>query len=174
MTKVILYIATSLDGFIARSDGSTEWLNRYMSTTDTDYGRSRVLDSVGAVALGARAFECIADSATWPYQGKKCYVFSHREMRSRTPVMWWKKGPRDLLERLELYGHDLWLVGGGELARSFLNAGCIDKIVISVIPEKITEGKALFLEPLPESQWELSGIKNYVNGVRQFVYAHKP
>lgn len=77
MPKVILYIASSLDGYIARADGSVDWLS-LVDNQETDYGYSEFYARVDAIAMGSRTYEQVLDFDDWPYPGKPTFVFTHR------------------------------------------------------------------------------------------------
>jgi dihydrofolate reductase len=81
MTKVTLYIAASLDGYIARRDGGIEWLS-ILDTEGEDFGYSDFYESIDAIVLGSNTYEVGLGFDEWPYPGKKSFVFTKRHLQS--------------------------------------------------------------------------------------------
>jgi len=144
-----VFIATSLDGFIARSNGDLDWLTGAESApTEQDYGYREFMDTVDTIVLGRNTFELVLTFDTWPYGGKKVVVLS-----SRTPaipphlvdsVEWLSLPPQRLVERLAAQGATHLYVDGGKTVQGFLNAGLIDELVITRVPILIGTGIPLF------------------------------
>lgn len=166
--KVVLYIATSLDGYIARKDGSVDWLP---GLDDEDYGYSSFLATVDTVVMGRVTYEQLLDFGDYPYKGKKGYVFSS-ERRGRGPhVEFVNSPPKKFTEGLrDEKGQDIWLVGGAELVDSFLSADLIDQFIISVAPMILGEGIPLFFPDGRERKLRLVGSKSFPSGLVQSVY----
>jgi dihydrofolate reductase len=144
-----VFIATSLDGFIARSNGDLDWLTGAGSApTGQDYGYRQFMDTVDTIVLGRNTFELVLTFDNWPYGGKKVVVLS-----SRTPaipphlvdsVEWLSLPPKRLVERLAAQGATHLYVDGGKTVQGFLNAGLIDELVITRVPVLIGTGIPLF------------------------------
>lgn len=77
--RIKLYIATSLDGFIAREDGSIDWLTEYENSPATDYGYSEFYASIGTVLMGRKTYEQVLGFGDWPYGEKNVYVFTRQK-----------------------------------------------------------------------------------------------
>ncbi len=139
---VILFIAASLDGYIAGPDDDLSWL-----FTDADYGFSRFFGGVDTLIMGRGTYEVIRTFGEWPYPGKRTIVVSRSsELKIETPETELYSG--DLPELIEKLSADdckrVWLVGGGELIRSFLEQGLLDEISVSMHPILLGKGVPLF------------------------------
>jgi dihydrofolate reductase len=138
MRKVVLFIASSLDMFIAREDGSVDWL-----FTDADYGYSEFYGSVDTVLMGRKTYE-LALRLGDNFSGKRCVVFSRGAGKAEgnaefisDPVAFTKK-------LIAEPGKDVWLVGGGEIVSVLLNAGLVREIILSIHPIILGQGIPLF------------------------------
>jgi dihydrofolate reductase len=170
LRKIILYIATSLDGFIAEKDGGLNWLENYPHIEGEDYGYSDVLAQTDTTLMGSGTYKIIEDfKGPFPYPDTKNYVFTRRELKSSHPVSFIKNETASFVADLKQQpGNAIWLIGGGKLNASLAKAGLIDEIILTQIPVFLGEGIPVFngLEkPLnfAEQSW-----KTYPNGVVQF------
>jgi dihydrofolate reductase len=149
-TKVSVYIATSLDGFIARSDGALDWLNEANATVPEgeDCGFQAFFDSVDMLILGRKTYEQVLTFGQWPY-GKMPVVVLSSNLISFPPnlpdtVTHSKESPGDLIERLSREGVKHVYVDGGNTIQGFLSEGLIDEITVTVIPVILGDGIPLF------------------------------
>ena len=147
--KASVFIATSLDGFIARANGDLDWLIGAESTSiEQDYGYQEFMDTVDTIVLGRNTFELVLTFDTWPYSGKKVAVLSNKP--NAVPphlldnVEWLSLPPQRLVERLEAQGAAHLYVDGGKTIQGFLNAGLIDELTITRVPILIGTGVPLF------------------------------
>lgn len=164
--KVILFIATSLDGFIARTDGSVDWLFR-----DGDYGMAEFFRSIDTVLIGRKTHDVMSGFGQTSYRGRKNYVFSRSQPSSPSPeVEYTSAGAKDLIDTLRLTrGKDIWLVGGSELIDTFLVEQLVDRITVSIHPVILGEGIPLFRGGR-EVQLELRGSRSWPTGLAQLDY----
>ena len=144
-----VFIATSLDGFIARANGDLDWLTGAQgASTEQDYGYQEFMDAVDTIVLGRNTFELVLTFDTWPYGGKKVIVLSSKP--SAVPphladnVEWLSLSPERLVERLAAQGATHLYVDGGKTIQGFLNAGLIDELTITRVPVLIGTGVPLF------------------------------
>ena len=139
---VILFIAASLDGYIAGPDDDLSWL-----FTDADYGFSSFYSGVDTLVMGRGTYEVIRTFGEWPYPGKRTIVVSRSpSLNLETPdtELYCEDLP-GLVTRLAEEGCErVWLVGGGELVRSFLEQGLLDEISVSMHPILLGTGVPLF------------------------------
>lgn len=181
MRRVVLFIATSADGYIARRDGSIDWL----PADGHDYGYTAFLRTVDAVLMGRRTYEQTLTFDTFPYPDKACYVFSRKgrrleqDLRKPPSVRIVRSDPVAFVRRLRRRkGGAIWLVGGAGLIRPFQQAGLIDEYIVSVCPVFIGSGIPLFLETDRQAAIRLTRHKAYRTGVVQLTYrprrARKP
>jgi dihydrofolate reductase len=164
--KVILFIATSLDGFIARKDGSVDWLFR-----DGDYGMAEFFRSIDTVLIGRKTHEVMSGFGQTSYRGRKNYVFSRsRPASPSTDVEYTAAGATEVVETLRLTrGKDIWLVGGSELIDTFLVEKLVDRITVSIHPVILGEGIPLFRGGR-EVPLELRGSRSWPSGLAQLDY----
>jgi dihydrofolate reductase len=147
--KASVFIATSLDGFIARANGDLDWLTGAESaSTEQDYGYQEFMDSVDTIVLGRNTFELVLTFDTWPYSGKKVVVLSSRPKAVPThlvdDVAWLSLPPLRLVERLAARGATHLYVDGGKTIQGFLKAGLIHELTITRVPVLIGTGVPLF------------------------------
>jgi dihydrofolate reductase len=171
MRRVKLFIATSLDGYIARADGRVDWL-----FTDDDYGYAAFYESVDTVVMGRRTYDDVLGFGPYPYADKTGYVFSHsRPAASNDPVAFVSESPAALVARLrESAGRDIWLVGGAGLTAAFLDEDLIDDFIVSSHPIILGSGIPLFPRQGRELRLALSGVTTFESGLVQLRYARRP
>jgi dihydrofolate reductase len=142
--KVKLFIASSLDGYIARKDGSIDWLY-----TDGDYGFAQFYDSVDTILMGRRTYEKTLELAgEYPHKDKKSYVFTQtapgRKREKNQNVHFIVDVIEFAKDLVQSPGNDIWLVGVADIISIFLNAGLLDEIILSIHPIILGKGIALF------------------------------
>ncbi|PYS92986.1 MAG: dihydrofolate reductase [Acidobacteria bacterium] len=170
MRKIIVYIATSADGYIARADGDVAWLNR--PRTAGDYGMRAFYKSIDTVLLGRKTYDLALKFGQESYLGKKNYIFSRRRRRKRAPNVEFVPGEIDAFAQQlrSVAGRDIWLVGGAELVAAFLDAGQIDEFMIHVVPVFIGAGLPLIAPRHRQIGLELLACENYADGVVKLHY----
>ena len=151
--RVSVYIATSLDGFIARTNGDIDWLD--MATDkqgEEDYGYRAFIESVDYLVMGRNTFEKVLSFGAWPYGAKKVVVLSNRPLavpgHLTGSVESMSGSPRAVTRRLAERGAKHLYVDGGKTVQGFLAEGLIDELIISRIPVLIGTGIPLF-GPIP-------------------------
>lgn len=141
MRRIILNIACSLDGYIAREDGSINWL----PTNRGDFGMKKFIDSIDTVLLGRITYEQILTfDCNYPYADKKSYVFSSKPGENKDDIKFISDMVNFSKKLVELPGKDIWLVGRGGIISTFLMTGLIDEIILSKLPVVIGSGIPLF------------------------------
>lgn len=173
MRKLKLYSACSLNGKIAKKDGSVDWLNEMPNPENTDHGFADFFDSIDTTVQGYKTYnQVISWDIEFPYNGKTNYVFTRNQKRVNTEdVTFIAENHIDFIKNLKRQnGKDIWLIGGGQINTMLWNAGLIDELIVFVMPIVLTEGIELF-EGLPkESQLKLIDSKTYSNGVVEMRY----
>ncbi|MEA4980005.1 MAG: dihydrofolate reductase family protein [Petrimonas sp.] len=174
MKTIKLYIAASLDGYIARSNGDLDWLLKFPTPTGTEYGYKELMDSIDTIIMGGKTYRAVLDmNFEWPYSDKTCYIIS-RHNTNLTPTKDVKFITENVVEKIEELkqqdGKDIWLVGGGEIISMLLEAGLVDKLQICYIPVILGKGIRLFPEQPQESTWKLVGSKSYDSGIIKVDY----
>ena len=149
MRKVKLYIASSLDSYIAGENDSIDWL-----FSDADYGYAKFYDSIDTILVGRKTYEQSLTFEEYPYKGKKVYVFTHKaeiekkKMKKIPDVEYIDDNIPEFVSRLikqsSVGNKDIWLLGGGEIVSIFLNADLVDEIILSIHPIILGKGIPLF------------------------------
>ena len=175
MTKIIYYVATSLDSYIATPDGGVDWLSAY-NTGEEDYGYSAFYQSIDALVEGSRTYEQALGFGEWPHPGKPCWVCTQRPFETKHPeVRFTPASPAEVVAELRRSNlRRVWLVGGARLAASFRAQGLIDEYIVSVIPTILGSGVALFGSPGPQENLTLVQCKSYPSGLVQLSYIRNP
>ena len=165
------FVGVSLDGFLSRLDGSLDWLKPFEGE---EHGYTEFIASVDSVVLGRATYEFVlsmlAEGLPWPYQGKRCVVMTHRTLQAANAERAFEGEPATLLSQLHAEGARHVYVDGGVVIRSFLAAGRLDSLTISVVPSLIGSGRPLFGGVTLESGLTLEGATSFGNGIAQLRY----
>jgi dihydrofolate reductase len=174
MRNIVLYIAASLDGYIARDDHSLDWLPTPDAAQSLDYGYSDFYASIDTTIMGKRTYDIVrAHGVENPYPEKKNYVFTRSARHLSNDDIQYVSG--DVIEFTQnlkaQQGSDIWLVGGGDLNTLFLNYNLIDRIILAVIPIVLGGGIPLFARGGRETLFKLSNAQHWTEtGVVQMTY----
>lgn len=171
MRNVILYSAISLDGFIARNDGSLDWL---YDKSREDYGYDKFYESIDTTLMGFNTYqEILKSDVSFPYLDKTNYVFSrsHSKKEDSNQIRFVKDEIETFVEQLKSQkGKDIWLVSGGEINTAHFRKNLIDQIILTVHPIFIGEGIPLFRPPIPEKRLHQQNLKKFKSGKFQLYY----
>ena len=176
MGNVILYIAASLDGFIARSGGDIDWLVKYQGGKE-DYGYHDFYANVGASIMGSKTYEKSLTLDGGIDDKMPTYVVTHRRLSTRghSHVSLHSGSLSDLLKLIRgRTDKDIWLVGGGQLAQTFLREGLLDEIILSTVPVILGEGLSLFGVTEKEIDLSLREARSFRSGIVQTRYEVSP
>ncbi|MBM7096220.1 dihydrofolate reductase [Bacillus sp. H-16] len=160
--KVMMFIAMSLDGYIATKDESLEWLFKHEG--DGDNGYEAFYDTIDTVIMGRKTYEWIKTemSGGYPYKGKENYIFSAGLTGEKGDVIFVNEDPVSFTEQLKKQeGKDIWIVGGGELLLPLIKEKVVDEMIIAVAPTLIGNGIPLFKEGEYELDLELMGTRRF-------------
>lgn len=141
--KISVYIAISIDGYIARKDGSIDWLAQG-HVGNEDYGFKKFFNSIDALVLGKNTYETVSGFDQWPYSGKRVIVLSNTLNEVRKEAELFCGHLTDLPSMLHSYGVKHVWVDGGIAVSKFLEAGPVDHITLSIIPVILRSGIPLF------------------------------
>jgi len=174
-TPVTLYLACSLDGFIAAPDGSVAWLDLF-SAGGEDYGYAGFLAGVGSLVMGSRTYEQLLGFGAWPYAGRPCFVVTSRRLPVPDGADVRLRAGSDLgavvaEARTAAEGRAVWLVGGGALARSMLDVGVVDTLDLALMPVLLGDGIPLFVSGLRPHGLVLRESRTHADGVVQLRYS---
>lgn len=175
-----VFIATSLDGMIARTDGSIDWLEavqrRLPAGEDCGYGE--FFRRIDGLVMGRRTFEQVLTFSEWPYGATPIYVLSRRgiTLPAGIPpsVRVTAETPTELLDRLSSLGHRHLYVDGGMTVQSFLAAGLLDELTITLIPTVLGAGRPLFGPMMADLALELQTTRCFPGGLVQNTYRVLP
>ncbi|GAB3834240.1 dihydrofolate reductase family protein [Hymenobacter jeollabukensis] len=173
MPEIVLYIAASLDGYIAEEDGGVKFLQPF-EEAGIDYGYQAFQKSLSAVVMGAKTYEQILGFGwpEWPYKGLPVYVCTRRELPTTVdPDVWLWPDPVEELVR-QLPDGRTWLMGGAQLIDSFNALGLVDRLMLAVMPVFLGRGIKLLNQPPPQ-QLVLEDLTRYPDGVLMLEYALK-
>jgi|SRR3954447_335236 dihydrofolate reductase len=160
-----LYMAISLDGFIASPDGSVRWLEAY---DPYEVGFGEFLGSVSAIVMGRRSYDQMLTFGPSPWDEKRTIVMTRRPLRDAAAATSASaERVETIADRLaaETIDGDVWVFGGGEVARAFLAAGRLDTLELCIVPHLIGQGVPLFSGDTRPSNLRLSGSRQYPNGL---------
>jgi dihydrofolate reductase len=175
--KIIVYVATSADGYIARLDGDIEWLNRRPRTVD--YGLKALYPTIDTILLGRKTYDWgLAYQKRTGAKGSMFdarvanYVFSQNPPSQAVAGVEFVSEPvKPFAQRLRATpGKHIWMMGGGELIASFLDAGEIDEFDIHIIPTFIGEGIPLIAPRHRDVPLHLRSVRKYPDGVVRLRY----
>ena len=194
MSRSVYYCAASLDGYIADADDGLGWLMGYEGTSDAEGAEpgpmgegnayEQFYEGIGALVSGSVTYEFIldhlGDGGDWPYPEKPYWVLSSRDLGP----------PEDAradvrvanAEAAALHGQmiaaagerDLWIVGGGNVASQFADAGLLDELILTVVPVILGRGKPLFDRPLPGGAMRLVSTGAFESGMVELRYELSP
>lgn len=177
MGKLVLYIAASLDGYIARPDGAIDWLEQLPNPNQIDHGYHAFLDGIGALIMGRKTYEKILGMGIdWPYPGLPCLVVSQNSsfpVSSPETVVVSEQVSEAVLHWKKTMEKDLWLVGGGQLAQSFFREKLVDQLILTLVPLTLGEGIPLFPAPGVEDSWELKEVVPFETGLVSLTYSRR-
>lgn len=170
---VTLYIAMSVDGYIADANGGVSWLAEFEVAADDDHhdDYAAFFENVDCLVMGATTYEQILSFDGWSYEDKPTYVFTHRDLPAATDAVEFVDRPvaaasTDLKER---YSH-IWLVGGAQLTRAFLGEQEIDEFRLSIVPVLLGGGVSLFGGEYETQQLELLDATRTNSGIVEHHY----
>ncbi|HLW51434.1 MAG TPA: dihydrofolate reductase family protein [Candidatus Angelobacter sp.] len=171
MRNVVLGLGISLDGYIARPDGSYDFL-----FIPSDYGKKsmgKFMASIDAALMGRKTYDVgVKAGGAAQFAKMDSYVFS-RTLASgkRDGVTFTQDSPAEVVRQIRRRrGKKIWLMGGGELALDFLKADLVDELYIGIVPVLIGDGIPLFLKGFPQRSFKLVENKTFSRGLVSLKY----
>lgn len=165
--KVILYIATSLDGYIAKPNDDLGFLS-IVEQEGQDYGYADFVSTVDAVIVGRRTYDKVID---FPHADKDAYIITRTPRPTIGSVKFYTGDLKALVEKLKSEnGKNIFCDGGAEIVNQLLQYDLIDEFIISVIPILVGNGTKLWNDGRPEQKLELVSIKQFEKGLTQLHY----
>ncbi|EFR45297.1 dihydrofolate reductase family protein [Streptococcus pseudoporcinus] len=177
MRPLILNIAMSLDGFIARTDGSYDWIEGHgtkVYDTALQFDNNAFFASCDTIVMGRKSLDDCPIEQIQDYQKKSFYVASHQDLKSDYPNLSFSKDIVATLKELKQEeGGPIWLFGGADLVHSVLEVDLIDQYIIGIIPIILGQGRPLFKTCSVEHQLQL--IESTVtDGIAMLRYQKRP
>ena len=169
--RVILFIAMSVDGYIAREDGDIEFLSS-MEAPGEDYGYGEFVKTVDTVIMGRKTYDKVMSfGIEFPHRGRKCYVLSRTRTGVDENVEFYDGDIRMLIGELRsTQGLDIFIDGGSEVVFELMQRNLIDRYIVSIIPTLVGKGIPLFRNGRPEQKLTLVRSQSYPSGLVQLWY----
>lgn len=156
MTKITVYIALSLDGYIARENGDIDWLPEI-----TESGYNAFYKPIDAVIMGKTTYDQVLTFGEYPYKDKKSFVFTRNTKNNDDNVVFLSDIEKFVKYGFPAAGENIWLVGGAQIISSFLKQRVVDEIITSIIPVLLGRGIPLFKNIENETKLELIKTEKY-------------
>ncbi|HIE4198173.1 MULTISPECIES: dihydrofolate reductase family protein [Burkholderia] len=168
--RVSVFLALSLDGFIAGDNGDLSWLEPFSSDSPDDTGYTALMNDIDVIVMGRNTYDTVINFDPWPYAGKRMVVMTRRELASRHGEEPFDGTLAALLEQLAKQGHRHVYLDGGLTVREGLKAGVVDRITLSWVPIVLGTGIPLFGADLPQTVLRLDDTKRLPSGLMQAMY----
>ncbi|MBE9007381.1 dihydrofolate reductase [Fortiea sp. LEGE XX443] len=168
MRKISLFIASSLDGYIARKSGEIDWL-----FTDQDYGYTEFIAEVDTLIMGNKTYQQVLSFGEYPYNDQEVFVFSNTPQgKAENNAKFVSSDWQNFITNLrQSSGGLIWLVGGAQTIQYFLKHNFIDEIILSIHPIILGDGIPLIVKDSSlETTLELKDVKTYDSGLVQVAY----
>jgi dihydrofolate reductase len=170
MRKIIYAVGTSLDGYIARIDGSVDFLHLRPS----NYSMAPFFKTIDVGLMGRKTHEAGVRMAGGKFQsyGLRCYIFSRSlPAGERDGAIFVREEPKKFVEELrKKEGKNIWLIGGGEFVQEFLKEDLVDELYLGIVPVLIGEGIPMFAAGFPQREFTLTESKAYSGGLIALKY----
>ena len=173
MRPIIIYIAMSLDGYIADINGGVTWLEGDGSGTASMDSFFSFYETIDTVVLGWKTYHQIMTELSpeeWPYKGKQSYVFTHHKETDKQDIKFMNDDIIDSLDRWKTQpGKGIWICGGANIINQLLHAGKFDRLHISIIPIILGDGLPLFDKGKQDIPLKLIHSDSS-NGITELIY----
>ena len=169
MPRFRIFIAQSLDGYIARPDGAIDWLRPFDSV---DYGYEMFMAEIGTVIMGRKSYELARSFGDWPYASARSLVITSNAIGDMPPNVTRVGADVDrLVPALRASGgKDVWVMGGAMTIGAFLEAQAIDRIDLFIVPILLGYGVPLFSGGRPDTPLKFAGTQTYDKGLVRLSY----
>ena len=172
--KIKLYIAATLDGYIARENGALDWLDGLPNPDQNDYGYPAFYQTIDTVIMGRKTYEQILGfDVPWPYKACKSYVISSNPtFETASPnTRNVKEIDRKFIDQIKSESKkNIWLVGGGSLISAFLNLGAVDELMLCLTPHLLGKGIPLFPGHQKETALQIVKTEQFKSGAVMLTY----
>lgn len=176
MKNVRLFIAMSLDGYIADKNGGVDWLKGHGNDIDNIDTYSEFVKDIDTVIMGWNTYHQIVTELSpdeWVYADLTTYVVTHRQKKASDKIYFTDASPADLIKKLRREGgKDIWVCGGANLIQQLIREDLIDSYYITVIPTVLGSGIRLFDKVDHEIRLSLQKTQTY-NGMTDLIYTRR-
>jgi dihydrofolate reductase len=169
--KLIVYIAMSIDGYIARKDGDISWLS-IVEMPDEDYGYAEFISTIDTVILGRKTYHKVLTLVDeFPHKDKECFCFTRTEQPSIGNTHFYTGDiPSLVLQLKKQKGKNIFCDGGSEIVNLLLQENLVDELILSIIPICLGEGISLFKDGRTETKLSLVNSRTFSSGLVQLHY----
>jgi dihydrofolate reductase len=169
--KVVLYIAMSLDGYIAKPNDNLDFLSLVQSEGE-DYGYVDFIESIDTVIMGRKTYDWVMKQVDiFPHADKNTFIITRTSRPNTGMTQYYTGGIKELILNLKSgSGKTIYCDGGAEIVNELLKDNLIDELIISIIPVLLGEGIKLFRDGRPELLIKLKAVKSYTSGLVQLHY----
>lgn len=176
MRKTVLFIAMSVDGYIADTQGDVAWLNGQNPEIDSMASYQEFIQTVDTIIMGWTTYHQITTelfNSEWPYKGMKTYVLTHRQCENEDEIEFINTDVCSLVERLKnSEGQQIWICGGAKIAQPLIENKSIDRYRFSIIPILLGDGIPLFKHISEHQPLKLIDSFSY-NGITDLIYEQR-
>lgn len=169
--KLIVFIATSLDGYIATHNDNLDFLS-VVEKEGEDYGYQSFIETVDTVILGRKTYSKVMQLVdTFPHANKETYVITRQYLENSQNLTFYQGNVTELVQKLKSReGKHIYCDGGATIVNLLLQSKVVDELIISVIPILLGDGIRLFQGNIPTQGLELVDTKSYEKGLVQLHY----
>lgn len=176
MRKISLFIAMSLDGYIADNNGSVDWLKGHGDDNNNIDTYSEFVKDIDTILMGWNTYHQIVTDLSpneWVYEDFTTFVITHKEHISSEKIQFVSTDPVDLIEKLKMEeGNGIWICGGANIVQQLVNKDVIDCYYITVIPTLLGSGIRLFENAENQIELKLTDTQAY-NGMVELIYVRR-
>jgi dihydrofolate reductase len=169
MSKIQLYIAATLDGFIAREDGNLDWLTGYQQDSPNDYGYTEFISGIDTIVMGRKTYEEILKfGINWLYSDCKTYIVTKNpdfKIQTENTYLLDAINPEIIEEIKNQAEKNIWIAGGGQIIAEFLKYRAFDELILCLVPKLLSKGIPLFTNYYEEMSFKLINLEKYDTGI---------
>lgn len=171
MRKLVVYIASSVDGYIAQPNDDLSFLKR-VEKEGEDYGYSEFIQTIDTIILGRTTYDWVTKNVPGHYGAKRTFVITHQEKPAEGNVTFYSGSLTELVAQLKNEDSQKYIFcdGGASIVNQLLQHDLVDELTISLIPVLLGDGVKLFADGRPEQVLQLESAKSFDTGLVQIHY----